>query len=212
MDFGRGGPKLWSRPFYVGLRRPTPNSFRNNRMHGIIFTELRNYVTSALGQDAWPALIKEAGLEGKSYLPVKEYPDEEVGALVSAAARITKKPAGVVMEGFGIFLAPKLLAMYRSLVDPAWRTLDVIENTEQTIHRVVRIRNPGAHPPALRTTRTGPKEVVLLYNSHRRMCNVAIGIAKGVGVHFGENISITETRCMHRGAPECEIVIRKMDL
>lgn len=181
-------------------------------MHGIIFTELRNYVTSALGQDAWPALVKEAGLDGKSYLPVKEYPDAEAGALVAAASRITKKPAGAVMEGFGVFLAPKLLAMYRSLVDPTWRTLDVIENTEQTIHRVVRIRNAGAHPPALKATRTSPKEVVLLYNSPRRMCSVAIGIAKGLGVHFDENISVTETRCMHRGAAECEIVIRKMAL
>lgn len=178
-------------------------------MHGIIFTELRNYVTTGLGQDAWPTLLKEAGLDGKSYLPVKEYPDAEAGALVAAASRITKKPIGAIMEGFGIFLAPKLLMMYRSLIDPTWRTLDVIENTEQTIHRVVRIRNPGAHPPALRTTRTRPNEVVLLYSSPRRMCSVAIGIAKGLGVHFGETVSVTETRCMLRGAAECEIVIQR---
>ena len=73
--------------------------------------------------------------------------------------------------------------------DGAGITLDVIEHTEQTIHRVVRRRQPGALPPRLRTVRVGPKMVILTYDSPRRLCAVARGIARGVAARFAEALT-----------------------
>src|SRR5687767_10942272 len=119
-------------------------------MHGLIFTELRDYVIAKLGGDAWPALLDRAKLGAKSYLNYREYPDDEVVLLVVTASEVTGLPAGTILEDFRAFPAPHLFRIYRPLIDPSWRTLEFIENTEATIPPVVRSRNSAAKPPTLR--------------------------------------------------------------
>jgi len=179
-------------------------------MHGLIFAELKKFVDTRLGSDAWPGLLQQAGLTGKIYAPVREYPDGEAVALVTAASATTKLPAAAILEDFGEFIVPDLLQLYGALLDPHWKTLEVIENTENTIHRVVRMKNPGALPPELMVRRTGEDRVVITYRSARRMCAVAKGIAKGFAKHFGEQVEIDEPRCMTRGDDSCEIAVRRV--
>jgi hypothetical protein len=177
-------------------------------MHGIIFGELKKLVDTKLGGDTWRTLVKEAGLGAKVYMPVTEYPDTEAIALVGAIAKHTGKSPQHILEEFGEFIAPDLLALYRHMVKPDWRTLELLENTEETIHRVVRLRNPGARPPELKTDREG-NEVLITYTSARRMCGVAIGIVRGLARHYGENITINQLSCMHTGANACRILVTR---
>jgi Haem-NO-binding len=178
-------------------------------MHGIIFSQLRKYVETKQGSRAWSTLLKRAQLENRAYLSVSEYPDAEMDALISAAALVSGQPATVVLEDFGVFIAPPLMNMYGHLIPGDWKTLDVIEKTEETIHNVVRVQNPDAKPPVLHTIRRSEDEVVLIYSSPRKLCAFAIGIARGVAKQFNETIEVTQTKCMHNGAPHCEIVFRK---
>src|SRR2546422_631347 len=78
----------------------------------------------------------------------------------------------------------------------------------ETIHRVVRSQNPGADPPQLRCTRVGPEEVVISYASPRKMCGVAKGITRGIAKRLAETVVISESVCMLRGGPTCEISVR----
>jgi predicted hydrocarbon binding protein len=41
------------------------------------------------------------------------------------------------------------------------------------------------------------------------MCAFAIGIAKGLAKHYNETIEVSQTKCMHKGEPHCEIVFCK---
>lgn len=177
-------------------------------MHGIIFTELRKYVQTRHGDDTWRALVQQAGVGTTIYLPIRGYPDAELVAIVGAAAQATGAPVHDILEDFGGFIAPDLLAMYRSLVKPEWRTLEFLENTEETIHRVVRIKEPSAQPPALRCERLSDNEVVVRYTSPRRLCAVARGIIRGVAAHYQDRVEITEPSCMLRGDAECQIHVR----
>ncbi len=177
-------------------------------MHGIVFSELRKFVDHSFGPGAWQKLLKEAGLGNRIYMAIQEYPDQEAVALVEAASRITHKTPTAILEEFGKFIAPQLLQMYKALVQPEWRTLDLIEHTEEVIHKVVRMKNPGARPAELKCQRISPTELLLIYASPRKMCALARGIAHGVANHFGERLSVTESRCMLNGAPECHIRLR----
>lgn len=179
-------------------------------MHGLIFAELQKYAETMHGKGTWDALLKKAGLAAKPYLSVKEYPDAEAVALVVAASSMTGLSAAEVLEAFGEFIAPDLMKMYGHLLRPEWKTIDVIDNTEATVHSVVRVKNPGAKPPQLKTVRHGANEVVVFYTSPRQMCALAIGIGKGLAKHFNENIVIQHTACMHKGASQCEIVFRRV--
>jgi hypothetical protein len=101
-------------------------------------------------------LLRSARLAGKVYLPVQEYPDAEIVAPVAAAASMT-------------YLLPD------------WKTIDIIDKTEGTVHTVERVKNPGTKLPELPTIRHGPDEVVLIYTSPRKMCALAIGLRQRLG-------------------------------
>ena len=177
-------------------------------MHGTIFTELQKYVVAKLGSDAWPRLLQASGVGREGYEAFNVYPDEEALVLVSTASRITGTAVPALLEDFGAFIAPDLLDMYWAVVQPEWRTLDVIEHTEQAIHQVVRLKNPGARPPELRCARLAPDHVVITYTSPRKLCGVAKGIARGLATHYGEKVTITESQCMLQGSDRCEISVR----
>jgi hypothetical protein len=178
-------------------------------MHGIIHLELKRYLETRLGQAMWLKLLEQAGVSTTlPYVHLGEYPDAELDAIVTAAARATATSAEAVLEGFGAFIASSLIVTYRRLIRPEWRTLDVLANTEQTIHRVVRLRNPGAQPPLLRCARPTPDVVIITYSSVRRLCILARGIVKGIASHYGERVEITEATCMHRGAAACILSVR----
>jgi len=114
------------------------------------------------------------------------------------------------VEEFGEFLVPGLVELYASLISPDWRTLDLIEHVEQSIHVVVRKRDPLAKPPEIVAQRVSPGEVVVTYRSPRKLCSLAKGTIKGVAKRYKEQVEITETSCMLSGAPECKLRVRKI--
>ncbi len=178
-------------------------------MHGLIHVQLQKFVLAHHGRQVWQQLLTEAGVSGKTYLVSKQYPDADVLNIVGAASRATGTPIPALLEQFGEFIVPDLMAMYRPMLQPEWRTLEMLEHTEHTIHSVVRLRNAEAAPAQLRCRRVGPDEVHLSYDSKRKMCAVARGIIQGVARHFEEAVTILETACMHRGAAACEMSIRR---
>jgi len=177
-------------------------------MHGIIFAELQKFVETKHSHATWLQLLTEAGLSAKVYMPYQTYPDGEAVTLVVTAAKMLGAPAMLVMEDFGDFIAADLMNMYRALVKPSWTLLDFLENAEETIHKVVRMKNPGALPPALRVTRTGANTLTMVYSSERKMCGVAKGIIRGAGRHYKTPVTIKETTCMYEGAEHCTIEVR----
>ena len=176
-------------------------------MHGTIFAELKKYADARWGAETWSRWLTSAGVGSRHYLSIQAYPDEELTRIVSAMSDSTGKPVDELLEDFGQFIAPDLMALYRSLIQPSWRSLELIENTEMTIHRVVRNQQADAAPPYLHTQRTGPEQVTVTYTSARRLCALARGIIFGVGAHFGETLSVQQPECMLRGDPACRIVV-----
>lgn len=178
-------------------------------MHGIILSELKRFVVARQGEETWVRLLQEAGRPTAAYLANEVYPDEDVVALVGAAAALTGRPVPAILEDFGEYIAPHLIEIYGAIMRPSWRTLDIIEMAEEHVHRVVRMKNPGAEPPELRCARVSADEVVLTYASKRRLCAVAKGIGRGLAIHFGERIEISESACMHGGAAACVISFKR---
>src|SRR4051812_36680220 len=101
-------------------------------MHGLIHLELQKFVTQNFGQAAWAELTQRAGVGAEVYTPLGSYPDEHMAALVSEGCKLTGLSATELLERFGEFLVPAYLSLYGSLVAPGWRTLDMLENTEET--------------------------------------------------------------------------------
>ncbi len=176
-------------------------------MHGIIFSELKNYYNQHFDPNSWQEFLKEIGIGFKHYLPIQDYPDQEMKIIIEKIAELQSKTTTNLLIDFGQFIVPSLLNMYKSLIKPEWRTLDLIERTENTIHTVVRLENQGASPPSLQCDRINDNEVEVIYNSERKLCSVAKGIIRGIAKHFDEKITITEDKCMIRGDSACRMKV-----
>lgn len=122
-------------------------------MHGIVFLELRKFVETNFGREGWAQILKKAGITDDVFMPSKTYPDHQIVAIVTSACEITAKPANEVLGEFGKFIVPDLVGIYGSFIDPKWSMIDMIENVENTIHRIVRMKNAGADPPELTCNR-----------------------------------------------------------
>ena len=142
-------------------------------MLGLIFFSLQKFAQKQFGPTVWTRLFTEAGLPAKLYLPTTDYPDAEAIALVRAASRVSGQPVEELLEAFGTAIVPDLVSLYRSVIQPDWRTLDLIANAEEVIHTAVRQRNPAATPPVLQCLRLGDHDMQVVYASERRMCALA---------------------------------------
>ncbi len=181
-------------------------------MYGLIFFYIQKFA------DALPAGLSSsasrsggsiAGQLGKGrYLPSGVYPDGDAVTLLQAVADARGEPLGETVVRFGEFLAPHLVKVAGSLVDPAWRTLDLVEHTEELIHAMVRTTQPGAEPPVLEAVRVATDELHLVYSSRRRLCGLATGLMRGLAMHYGETVELEEPSCMLRGDPFCSFVVR----
>ncbi len=176
-------------------------------MHGLIFSELKRYVETKFDAKTWDALLEKAGLKGNMYIAAAVYPDSDIMALVGTACNMTGLSANAVLEDFGEFIAPQLIAQYSFLVKPEWSLLDFLCNTEETIHKVVRFHQ-GVTPPRLAVTRLADDKVMISYDSARRMCALLKGIVKGAARHYKEDVSILESRCMLQGDPACVVTVQ----
>jgi len=177
-------------------------------MHGMIFGELKKFVDSTLGGDSWETLLDKAGFAKRVFIPVKEYPDKEVVQLVVTASRITGIKVPELLKSFGMFMVPDLLLLFRRQIQPDWNLMDLYSQIEDTIHNVVRLKNPGAKPPQLRVERKSPVEVNIYYSSSRKMCSLGIGLIQGISDAFSDPVTINETTCMHQGDACCTISVK----
>ena len=181
-------------------------------MHGLIVNQLRQYAVQRFGRVAWEEVVTRAGVDLGLATPTidRVYEDDVVYRVVAAAVAISGVSAHDLLEDFGAFLAPTLLRVYEPMINPRWRTLDVIENTEERIHTAVRMRDSNAGPPYLASERVSPTQVDIIYTSPRRLCAVAEGIPRGLAVKFGEQIVVTQPECMLRGDERCLIRVAQV--
>jgi hypothetical protein len=159
-------------------------------MHGIVFSELKKFVDKNYGINIWPVLLSASGLNGKAYQPNLPYPDVELIEIVRQACILTELPKDSLLEAFGKFIVPDLIAVFKYTINSSWKTLDLIENVETVIHKAVRLNNKGAQPPKLKVSRVSANLIEILYQSPRKMEHLGVGIIKGIAEHYNEKVHV----------------------
>lgn len=182
-------------------------------MHGFVCSQLAKYVMEKDDRDTWNRLLKEAGIGPRIYIASYSYPDEEIIGIISVASKIKEVSVPDILEDFGEFIVKDLTKIYNALLDPNWKTLDVLENTNEHINRVrksmiKRGGNADMTHPEFKCSRPSPEELIMIYSSPRKMCALAKGLARGFAKHYNEHIQITETSCMLKGSPACTISVK----
>jgi heme-NO-binding protein len=172
-------------------------------MYGIIFTELEKFAEQNIGLEAWSNMLDKAGFRGRIFEINKVYPDEIIFSLIEQASLSTGISKTKLIKAFGEFIVPDLIRIYRVLLNPEWDFFDMLENAENYIHRVIRLKNPGANPAIINSHRIGPNEIEINYHSKRKLCPLAEGIILGIAKHYAIEVEITQKSCMYDGQAEC---------
>jgi hypothetical protein len=171
-------------------------------MKGIIFNLVEEVVIGQYGEDAWDALLDAAGVDG-SYTSLGSYPDEDLFALVGAAATRLDLPADQVVRLLGRESIPLLADRYPTFFDPHTTTSGFLLTLNDIIHPEVRKLYPGAEVPTFGFADSGANELVIRYQSARQLCALAEGFIEGAAVHYGEQVEVDQPECMHRGDQHC---------
>lgn len=175
-------------------------------MKGVIFNVVEEVVTERFGADTWDDLLEAAELVG-AYTALGNYDDEELAALVAAAARTLDVSEPDVLRLVGRLGFSRLAARYGRLLDGHTTSRTVLADLNAVIHPQVLAIYPGATVPEFDFRDRG-ESVELDYRSGRGLCHLAEGLAEGVAHHFGEEVEVRQPTCRHRGDRGCLVTVR----
>jgi hypothetical protein len=175
------------------------------RLHGLIFTTFRDFVTTQYG----PAIAASVFAEQPTHVLTEAYLDEEFTAAVRKASELTGVETDELVCEFGVFAGeatfPRLYPAYYAMAGSARPFLLTVENL---IHELVRATIPKATPPHLGVEPLGDDGVTIDYSSPRKLCSLLRGLVEGTARHFGQSVESDETACMHRGDERCRFECR----
>lgn len=176
-------------------------------MKGIIFNLVEEVVSAAYGNDAWDTILEAADLDG-AYTSLGSYPDDDLMRLVAAASTALGASADDVIRQIGQGALPLLAERYRAFFDGHASTRSFLLTLNDIIHPEVLKLYPGAAPPNFSFESTDDGSLALGYKSERRLCALAEGFILGAASHYGEEVELEQTQCMHRGDDHCVIRCR----
>jgi hypothetical protein len=176
-------------------------------MKGIVFNLLEEAVCKEFGEDTWDQLLDDAKLSG-AYTSLGSYDDAEVFALVGAASAALKLPPQDILRWFGQRAMPLLAARYPGFFSTHTDTRSFLLTLNNIIHPEVRKLYPGAITPVFDFGRGEDGNMIIGYNSPRKLCALAEGFMLGSAAHYHEHAEITQPQCMHEGADKCVFHVR----
>ena len=179
-------------------------------MHGIVFLELRKYAVGKFGSEVWRELVRKAGLSSVFYEASRAYPDADFGRLFGAVSEHAKATPEQTMRDFGHFVVPHLVQVFKGVINPAWRALDLLENIEGVVHPAARVNNPGATPPVLSVQRTGDR-LVIDYSSKRGMAAFGVGLVEAILAYYGEDQIYKVTYGASDGGKKARIIVARVE-
>lgn len=170
-------------------------------MKGIVHNLLETIVVREYGLEQWEALLAASRSDGV-YTSLGNYPDEEMQALVGAAAAALGMPAFEALRWFGQQAMPLLQQRYPDFFRPHRTTRAFVLSTNDIIHPQVRMLYPGAMCPRFGFADDG-EWLLMEYRSPRRMCALAQGFVEGAAPLFQESVIFEHRQCTSRGDERC---------
>ncbi|ELY65466.1 heme NO-binding domain-containing protein [Natrinema versiforme] len=172
-------------------------------MHGIVHKTLKEYVVERTDDGTWDTIVEQSGLEPQLYLPVSNYDDEEVDAILETLSTMATQDRQAIERDFGKTLAPELLSTFSAHIRRDWDLPELLAGFDD-VYDNIEAATENTELPALSCTREDDHAIVT-YDTHReqRYCGLAHGILEGTVAAFDADAPVTKTACVDDGADAC---------
>jgi hypothetical protein len=179
-------------------------------MKGMVFTELVEFVENQFGFDVADAMIEASMLEEKgAYTQAANYTFEELVAIVSRLAEITKIPMGELIEAYGRHLFGRIVGLYPPMVGNFSSCLPFIAQVDTFIHPQVKKLYPDADLPSFSVISLTENELVIDYSSTKPLMPLARGLMFGSADYFGETIEISQDDTIHDAGQLARFTVKR---
>lgn len=162
-------------------------------MKGTIAKCLQEMVVDNFGQDKWEKVLTNAGMNaGTKFLTIADVDDAAVINVFQSAQKTLGITWSQACDAFGDYwvnvYSVKLYNHYLTKYDNA---KDFIMGMDK-LHVSVTNSMANARPPRFDFEWTDDKTLIMHYKSERNLIDLLVGLAKGVGKYFKENLKVTK--------------------
>jgi hypothetical protein len=160
-------------------------------MKGTIAKCLEELVKTKFGKDKWEKILEKSGVPtGAVFLPISDIDDAVVMKVVQNTCGVLGISLDAAADAFGDFwmnsYAPKF---YSSILTKHKTAKDFLLDMDNVhIHMTNLMKN--AHPPRFTYSWKDDKTLLMKYQSKRGLIVFMIGLVKGVGKYFKENLKV----------------------
>lgn len=162
-------------------------------MKGVIVKCLADLVTEKFGKEKWEEILEQSGLEGTTvFLATENVVDATVLKILNSTCNVLGINLQEAADAFGEYwvcnFAPKIYSMYYKGVNSAKDFLTKMDK----VHEISTQNIPDAKPPRFGYQWKDDRTLIMTYNSKRGFIDIMIGLIKGVGKYYNENLKITK--------------------
>jgi len=181
-------------------------------MQGSIYTTFSEMVIEKMGMGVWNDLLEKVnpGSDG-IYTNGMQYEDSEIMAYVAELSIMTKIDAPTLVKAFGEYLFIHLYNSSPEKIAHIDNLKDFLICIDNVIHKEVKRVYPEAYLPSFKYSETPKGDLVMFYQSKRKLCHLSEGLITSAAKHFDQPISIAHPECMHDGADKCKLIIHFED-
>ena len=177
-------------------------------MQGSIYTAFSDMIIEKMGMEQWNELLEKTEPASKGiYTGGEQYQDSELVNMVVVLSEKTGVAVEKLVEAFGLFLFEKLYRSSPVDVSKIHSLREFLLAIDQVIHVEVKRIHPQAYLPKFDYEEGDNGELVMYYQSKRKLCHASIGLIHGAAKKFNECISIEHAECMHKGADRCKLIV-----
>ena len=172
-------------------------------MKGIVFTSLNDIVEENYGMEVWDQILQSVELpSGGIYTAAANYDDKELFALVTELAKVTGTPINDLITVFGEYLLVQFTESFPHFFQ-CLTPKEFLKQVDEVVHVEVRKLYKDVGLPKFTYEDPAEDELVMIYESPRKLCHLAKGLINGTAKHYGVNIINNETQCLHNGDACC---------
>ena len=162
-------------------------------MKGAIAKCLGELVESRFGKEKWQQALEKAGIpRDKVFWPSEDIDDGKTMELIGAVCDVLDITTGEAADAFGEYwtnvYAPKSFSFFYKGVNSAREFLLKMDS----VHVATTQQMKNTNPPRFGYEWEDERTLLMSYKSGRGLIDILVGLIKGVGKYYKENLMVTK--------------------
>jgi len=179
-------------------------------MKGIVFTEFLEMVEQKFDYQMVDNLLNTTELEsGGIYTSVGTYDYTEMVNLVVNLSHQSNISVPDLLKAFGVYLFKTFTKTYHHFMEKAPDAFTFLGFIHDYIHVEVKKLYPDAELPHFDISRPDSNTLIMIYNSTRKMSDLAYGLIEGCLEHYGEKALITQENINSNGSSVKFVIVKQ---